>query len=72
MSLYALRITEANHALVRVLSPFSEEATRVKEDNTYFLFTVDSPTSTTDHDVVHEDDLYNYDGTQKTPRHILL
>ena len=72
MSMYAIRITQDNHALVRLMSSLSEQATVVKEDKTYFLFTIDSPSTTTDHDVVHEDDLYHYDGHQKTPRHILL
>jgi hypothetical protein len=71
MRKYAIRITEQTLALVRVLSPFSEQATMVKEDKTYFLFTVDSSTTTTDHDVVHEDDLYNYDGHQTEDRVIL-
>lgn len=69
---YALRITEKNHALVTVLSSLQAQSTVVKEDKTYFLFTVDSPNTTTDHDVAHEDDLYNYDGNLKEPRIILL
>jgi hypothetical protein len=71
MRKYALRITEKNLALVRVLSPFSEQATTVEEDKTYFLFTVDSSNTTTDHDVVHEDHLYDYDGHQTEDRVIL-
>lgn len=70
MSMYAIRITQSTRDLVQVL--WGGRHVDVKEDLTYFLFTVDSPTSTTDHDVVHEDDLYNYDGMQKEQRRILL
>jgi hypothetical protein len=69
---YALRITEKNHPLVTVLSSLSTQATVVQGEETYFLFTIDSPSTTTDHDVVHEDDLYNYDGHLEEERVILL
>jgi hypothetical protein len=68
---YAIRITLANLALIRVLHPIVE--VELKEDtNRYFLFTVHLPNSTIEHDVVAEDDLYNYDGHQKGQRIIIL
>lgn len=70
MSRYALRITEETRDLVEFLSPWGRP--QVKEYETYFLFTVDSPTTTTDYDIVAEDDLYGYDGHLKDTRRILL
>ena len=67
---YAVRIVDDTLDLIEVL--WGGRRPVVKEYNTYFLFTIDSPSTTTDHDVVHEDDLYNYDGNQKDQRHILL
>lgn len=69
---YAIIITQRTHPLVRVMSSLSEQSIVVKEDKTYFLFTVDSTDTTTDHDVVHEDDLYDYDGCLKEERTILM
>lgn len=67
---YAIRITEDNLALVRILCPMWN--IEVKEDtNRFFLFTVDSRNSTTDHDVVQGDDLEGYDGDEPGRRIIL-
>lgn len=70
--MYAIRITEANLDLVKVLSPFKAQPEVNKEYDTYFLFTVDSTETTTDHDIVDEDNLYGYDGHQSGQRTILM
>lgn len=70
MPKYAIAITEKNLALIEFLSPWGRPV--VKETNTYFLFTIDSPDTTTDHDIVEEDNLYDYDGRLKESRTILL
>ena len=68
---YAIRITEANLALIRVLHPIVD--VQLKEDtNRYFLFTVDGPMTTTEHDVVQEDDLYQYDGKKKDSQRTII
>lgn len=67
---YAIRITEDNLALIRVLRPIVD--LEVKEDrNRFFLFTVQLPNTTTQHDIVHEDDLAIYDGNDLDSRIIL-
>jgi hypothetical protein len=67
---YAIRITEDNLDLIRVLSPIVE--IHVKEDiNRYFLLTIDSPRTTTEHDVVEEADLAIYDGNREGKRIII-
>lgn len=67
---YAIRITEYNLALIRVLRPIVE--INVTEDtNRFFLFTVDSLKTTTEHDVVQGDDLKIYDGDSDIERIIL-
>jgi hypothetical protein len=64
---YAIRITERNLALISVLHPIAP--VDVKEDtNWFFVFTVDGPMTTTQHDVVQEDDLKIYDGNDTTER----
>lgn len=67
---YAIAITEDNLDLIRVMSPIVH--IDVKEDtNRFFVFTVDSPRTTTQHDVVHGDDLPIYDGIESARRIIL-
>jgi hypothetical protein len=67
---YAIRITENTLDLVTVLNS-GVRPRRGEGNNTYFLFAVDSPNTTTDHDVVHMDDLAIYDGNDPDPRIIL-
>lgn len=67
---YAIRITEDNLALIRVLSPIVD--VDVKEDrNRYFVFMIDSPRTTTHHDIVAGEDLEHYDGNEAGKRVIL-
>lgn len=67
---YAIAITEDNLALIRVMSPIVD--VDVKEDtNRFFVFTIDSPRTTTQHDVVHGDDLPIYDGNEPGRRIII-
>ncbi len=69
-SKYAIAITEDNLDLIRVLSPIVD--VDVQEDrNRFFLFTIDSPRTTTEHDVVHGDDLAIYDGNSPTRRIVI-
>ena len=67
---YAIRITEDNFSLIRVLHPIVD--VEVKEDrNRFFVFTVVGPMTTGGHDVVHGDDLPIYDGNDLDRRVIL-
>ena len=67
---YAIRITEDNLALINVLHPIVD--VDLKEDqNRFFLFTVDGPMTTMEHDVVQEDDLEIYDGMHSGRRVII-
>lgn len=66
---YAIRITEHTLDLIQVMSPWGRPT--VQETNTFFLFTVDSTATTTDHDIVDEVHLRDYDGNDKTPRIVL-
>ena len=68
---YAIRITERNLPLIRLLHPIVD--VDVKEDtNRFFVFTIDGPMTTSQHDVVHGDDLEIYDGNDPDPRIILF
>lgn len=68
---YAIRITPDNLALIHVLRPIVH--VEVKEDRErFFLFTVDTPETTTDHDIVQKDNLMDYDGDDKAPRRIIF
>lgn len=69
MSKYAIRIVDDTLDLIEVLSPWGRPV--VKETNTYFLFTVDPPTTTKDHDIVEEADLGIYDGDNQDIRIVL-
>lgn len=67
---YAIAITEANLALIRVLHPIVD--VEVKEDiNRFFLFTINGPMTTSEHDVVHGDDLKIYDGDDSEERIVI-
>jgi hypothetical protein len=58
---YAIQITEDNLPLIRLMHPIVD--VDVKEDkNRFFLFTIDGPHTTTQHDVIHGDDLAIYYG----------
>lgn len=68
---YAICITERNLPLIRLLHPIVD--VDVKEDtNRFFVFTIDGPMTTSQHDVVHGDDLEIYDGNDPDPRIILF
>lgn len=66
---YAIRITEANIALIRVLSPLHWNLDVKEDQNRYFLFTIDSPRTTTEHDVT--DDLAAYEDIRETNRIVI-
>jgi hypothetical protein len=68
---YAIRITEKNLDLIRMLSPIVDIDYPEDRDK-YFVFTVDSPRTSTQHDVVEENDLYDNGGLLKEERTILL
>lgn len=60
---YAIRITERTLDLVTVLN--SGVRPRIENEKTYFTFKVDSPNTTTEHNIVSEDELYNPNGLAK-------
>lgn len=68
---YAVRITEANLEQIRAQNPVVD--VNVKEDqDRYFLYTVDSELGySTEHDIVHGDDLALYDGDEAGTRIVL-
>ncbi len=66
MPKYAIRITDNSLDLITVLN--NGVRPLVQEDETYFLFEVDSPNTTTAHEIEREDDLYNEDGYPKDTR----
>jgi hypothetical protein len=57
---YAIRVSEANLDLITVLNDGVRPL--VEEEPTYFLFEVDGPKSTTNHEIKREDDLYDDNG----------
>lgn len=62
MRKYAIRITESTLELIKVLSGgqslVEEMKTPYHQGQFYYLFTCDLPTTTTDHEIIDEDDLY--------------
>lgn len=58
---YAIRITEENLDLIRILRPIVDINVR-HFNNRYFLFTTTNSNLTTEHDVVEGSDLAIYDG----------
>jgi len=61
MDKYAIKITKDNLSLINVLSPF-KDVVQVTEKTRFFLFTIDDLNTTTDHDIVEEEDFLIYDG----------
>jgi hypothetical protein len=60
---YAIHIDEKNLDLITVLN--NGVRPLVQEESTYFLFEVDGPKSTTNHEIKAEDDLYDEKGHAK-------
>lgn len=57
---YAIRVIKNNLDLIQVLN--SGVRPLVQKEETYYLFTCDSPTTTTDHKIISEDNLYDEKG----------
>lgn len=68
---YAIRITEEHLPLIDLIHPLVEVRVNRKDTDRYFLFTIVSPMTTGDHDVVQGDDLENYDGIYRGHRTII-
>lgn len=67
---YAIRITEDYMPLIDLVHPLVE--VRVTGDpNRFFLFTIVSPMTTGDHDIMSTIDLYNEDDVQKGARTVI-
>jgi hypothetical protein len=56
---YAIRITEANLGLIKLLHPIVDVQLKLTDTNRYFYFDIDGPMTTTNHDIMDGDSLRN-------------
>lgn len=67
---YAIRITEANLALIKLLNPIVD--VQLKEDtDRYFYFDVVGPMTTGEHDIMDKECLFNEDDVQSGERIVI-
>lgn len=67
---YAIRITEANFALIKLLHPIVD--VQLTEDtDRYFYFDVVGPMETSQHDIMDKVCLYNEDDVQQGERIVI-
>jgi hypothetical protein len=67
---YAIQITERNLDLITVLNGGVRPL--VEEEKTFFLFDVDGPDSTTNPEIMNENDLYDESGNLALPCTLML